>query len=134
MGEERTRIMSRPAGKRDLDRFLAKCRAAIVVVQGKAAGSEYVLDQESLSIGRGPGVDLVFPDTCMSRQHAVLELTGEGFRVRDMGSTNGVLVNGQPTLAADLKHGDRIHVGEHIFQYILESRDPTLRVYTIPDD
>jgi pSer/pThr/pTyr-binding forkhead associated (FHA) protein len=134
MGDERTRIMQRAGRKRDLDRFLAKCRAAIVVVQGKAEGSEYLLDQEILSIGRGPGVDLAFPDTCMSRKHAVLELTVEGFRIRDMGSTNGVLVNGEPTLAADLKHGDRMQVGEHIFQYLLESRAPTLRVYTIPDD
>ena len=134
MGEERTQIMQRAGGKRDLDRFLAKYRAAIVVVQGKAEGSEYVLEQESLSIGRGPGVDFAFPDTCMSRKHAVLEQTDEGFRIRDLGSTNGVLVNGGPALAADLKHGDRMQVGEHIFQYILESRDPTLRVYTIPDD
>ena len=134
MGDERTRIMPQVGGKRDLERFLSKYRAAIVVVQGKAEGSEYVLDQEIISMGRGPGVDLVVPDTCMSRKHAVLELTGEGFRMRDMGSTNGVLVNGEPTLAADLKHGDRLQVGEHVFQYILESRDPTLRVYTIPDD
>jgi pSer/pThr/pTyr-binding forkhead associated (FHA) protein len=134
MGDERTRVMPQAGGKRDLDRFLAKLRAAIVVVQGKAEGSEYVLDQEIISMGRGPGVDLVFPDTCMSRKHAVLELTGEGFRIRDMGSTNGVLVNGQSTLAAELKHGDRLQVGEHVFQYILESRDPTLRVYPVSDD
>lgn len=133
MPDERTRLMSRTRNKPRTKQFFSNFRASVVVVRGKAAGTEYILDKESMSMGRGPGVDLTFPDTCMSRKHAILELVGEGFRIRDMGSTNGVLVNGKPVQVADLKHGDRFELGEHALQYILEARDPTLRTYTIPD-
>jgi pSer/pThr/pTyr-binding forkhead associated (FHA) protein len=102
--------------------FLARTRASLIVVEGPAAGTEYVLESPKLSLGRGPDVDIALNDDAMSRQHAALELGAEGFRVRDLGSTNGLMVNGSQVSAADLKHGDRISIGEHTLQYILEKR------------
>jgi len=43
--------------------------------------------------------------------------------VRDLGSTNGVLVNGTRAPAADLKHADVVTIGEHEFQVVVESRE-----------
>ena len=112
--------------------FLARNRASLVVIEGRAAGTEYVVDDPSITMGRGPGVDLVFDDDAMSRQHAALELGKDGFAVRDMGSTNGLKVNGSQVMAADLKHGDRIEMGEHVLQYILERRE-RVTTYELPD-
>jgi pSer/pThr/pTyr-binding forkhead associated (FHA) protein len=69
----------------------------------------------------------------MSREHAAFELVEGAFRVRDLASTNGIRVNGSPMLAAELKHGDRLEIGEHEFQYILEEQEPAPRTYVIDD-
>lgn len=103
--------------------FLTRFRASLVVVEGRAVGSEYTLDGASCTIGRGPGVDIALADESMSRQHAAFEAGRDGFKVRDLGSTNGLGVNGSPVTAADLKHGDRIRLGEHTLQYVVEERE-----------
>jgi len=103
--------------------FLVRYRPSLIVVEGNAVGSEYALEAPSCTIGRGPGVDIALPDDAMSRTHAALEAGRDGFRIRDMGSTNGVSVNGHPVTAADLKHGDRIQLGEHTLQYVVEERE-----------
>ena len=89
-----------------LEGFLGKHRATIVTLAGTTAGNEYELTQARMSIGRGPGVALEFDDSTMSREHAAFEVVDEAVRLRDLGSTNGILVNGAPVLTAKLKHGD----------------------------
>lgn len=72
---------------------------------------ELPLDHFPFSIGRRPGSDLVLPDPRVSRDHAVVEAAGGGWRLRDLGSRNGTIVNGQPVSEADLRDGDRIAIG-----------------------
>ena len=114
--------------------FLESHQAALVTLSGTTAGNEYPLEQAPMTLGRGPGVDLAFDDNAMSKQHAAFELSSEGFRVRDMGSTNGMLVNGSPAQAADLKHGDRLAIGQHEFQYVVEARSRKPRTWVVDDD
>ena len=113
--------------------FLANHRAAIVVLSGDAAGSEFTLDEPKVSLGRGPDVDLTFDDSAMSREHVVIEFSDGGFRIRDLGSMNGTQVNGEVIKVADLDHGDRLRIGEHVFQFILEKREPVPKTYVLPD-
>jgi len=113
--------------------FLTRYRVSLMVVEGRATGSEYTLEGASCTIGRGPGVDIALADESMSRQHAALEVARDGFKVRDLGSTNGLIVNGSPVTAADLKHGDRIRLGEHTLQYIVEERE-RVGTYDLSDD
>ncbi len=49
----------------------------------------------SLRIGREPDNSLVLDDNVASRYHAVIEPAGQGFRIRDLGSSNGTFVNGR---------------------------------------
>jgi pSer/pThr/pTyr-binding forkhead associated (FHA) protein len=105
-----------------------------VVVRGNVAGEEHTLDREKLVLGRGPGVDLAFDDVEMSSQHAAIEWSGAGFRICDLGSTNGTFVNGKPVHARDLAAGDRIELGRHLLQLRLEERAREPRVYLVPDD
>ena len=121
MANSQTRKTSSP-GAEGGSNFLARKRAILVVLAGPSAGTEYELCSESIVLGRGPGADVVFDDGSMSRQHAALELMVDGYRVRDMGSTNGIEVNGASIPASDLKHGDKISMGEHVLQYVLEER------------
>ena len=113
--------------------FLENHRAAIVVLSGNTAGNEFILDQPKVSIGRGPNADLTFDDAAMSREHVVIEFSDGGFRIRDLGSMNGTQVNGEVIKAGDLAHGDRLQIGEHLFQFILEDREPEPKTYVLPD-
>lgn len=103
--------------------FLATHRATLVIVEGGAAGAEYEIRENGVTVGRGPGVDIALQDDAMSKTHAAFEPAERGVRVRDMGSTNGIAVNGSRVDAADLKHGDRIEIGSHVFQFVLESSE-----------
>jgi pSer/pThr/pTyr-binding forkhead associated (FHA) protein len=128
-----TRKLSRPEA-RTPNEFLGRFRACLVILEGPAAGTEYSLDSQSVCIGRGPGADLCLDDAAMSQEHANLELTEDGFRVRDLGSTNGVHVNGSPVLAADLKHADRVQIGTHTFQYLVEKLRSGPATYVLPEE
>ncbi|MFQ5514786.1 MAG: FHA domain-containing protein [Myxococcota bacterium] len=133
MRNQETRELARPVSGGGAKRFLRRFQASLVVLSGPAAGSEHPLDRHSVSIGRGPGVDLAFEDPAMSREHALLELVEDAFRIRDLGSTNGVQINGEAVQVADLKHGDRIQLGEHHFQYVLEEQTQTSTTYALPE-
>jgi len=114
-------------------RFLAEFRASLVVLEGGVAGAEHEIVEPKTSIGRGPDVDLAFPDAAMSREHASLEWADGQLRLRDLGSMNGIRVNGAAVQVADLKHGDRFQLGEHVFQLVLEQRRREPRAYVLPD-
>ena len=114
--------------------FLATHNAAIVFASGPLGGSEVALEKERLTIGRGAGVDVALDDESVSSQHAALELAGSGFRIRDLGSTNGVKVNGCPVISWDLKHGDRLQIGSLSFQYRVEARKKSAPVHHIDED
>jgi pSer/pThr/pTyr-binding forkhead associated (FHA) protein len=116
---------TRPLTRSDVDSavFLARNRASLVVIEGPSAGSEYELNSLSYVIGRSSDADLTLNDDAMSGNHAAIELGSSGFKIRDMGSTNGTLVNGSKVNAADLKHGDKIKIGEHTLQYLVEKKE-----------
>jgi pSer/pThr/pTyr-binding forkhead associated (FHA) protein len=118
----------------DLGGFLERFDATLVVERGTIAGDEHGLDREKLVLGRGASADLRFEDSAMSSEHALIEFTGEGFRVRDLGSTNGTRVNGALVHAHDLEPGDRLEVGQHVLRFRLEPLEPAPRVYCIPED
>jgi len=113
--------------------FFASHRATLVLVAGPGAGTEFALERGRVCVGRGDSADLSFDDAAMSREHAAFELSGGGYRIRDLASSNGVLVNGGAVLVADLKHGDRIELGEHRFQYLLETREREPSAYDLSD-
>jgi len=121
MQDGHTRKLNRSELKGQI--YLKRFHVTLVVVQGPESGNEHVLDRDQITIGRGPDADICFDDSTMSQQHAAFELTSEGYLVRDMGSTNGISVNGSRVMAADLKHGDRIGLGDHTLQFLAERSD-----------
>ena len=129
-----TRKLSAPEREDGFDAFLAEFRAAIVVVEGPASGMEYAVERPRVSLGRGPGADLAFADPSMSKVHAEVEWSGGRLRLRDLGSMNGMRVNGAAVQVADLKHGDRFELGEHAFRLVLEQRRREPRTYLLADD
>ena len=80
------------------------------------------------------GVDLAFDDEAMSREHAAIEFTKGGYRIRDLASTNGVYINDAHVAVGDLKHGDRFQLGDHLFTFVLEEIVRQPKPYAIDDE
>ena len=66
---------------------------------------------ETLEVGRDPHCGLVLEDRRISKRHARLKWTGEGWAVEDLGSKNGTTVNGEPARRAELRNRDWISFG-----------------------
>lgn len=73
-------------------------------------------------LGRGPECHITIEDPLISRRHACIALRNDRAFVSDLGSRNGVRVNGRPIDGAvELKDGDRLRLGT---QELLFSADP----------
>jgi hypothetical protein len=75
------------------------------------SGERIVLQDRTLSVGRSPDCAIVIPDSNVSRRHAEIRPTVDGFRLVDLGSTNGTLVNGERTVQRELRDGDQLTFG-----------------------
>src|SRR3990172_12270718 len=69
---------------------------ALISQSGKPSGARWILDRRVMVIGRSPECDLVIPDRQVSRRHARLRRTEEGYLLEDLKSKNGTFVNGAP--------------------------------------
>lgn len=121
MKDGRTRKVSTRSAQED--GFLATHEVSIVIASGPMAGSETLIEKSRVTLGRGMDADVVLDDASVSSQHAALELFDGGYRLRDLGSTNGVRVNGAHVNVADLKHGDRFELGSLALRYVVEERE-----------
>jgi hypothetical protein len=80
---------------------------ALLVGEGRRS----VLSGERVLIGRSRECDVVLSDPNTSRRHAEVRRDGDGWTVVDLGSTNGIKVNGRRVDQAALEPGDRITLG-----------------------
>ena len=66
-----------------------------------------------LTLGRGPGCDVVLRDDTVSRAHAEIRREADGWRIRDLGSTNGTWIAGRRLDEPEpVGPGDVVHLGE----------------------
>ncbi len=85
-------------------------------------GRRYVLHGPLAVLGRSRDCDCVFSDQNVSRRHAELRRSGNGdWQVVDLGSTNGVKVNGRSVATTRLAPGDEISLGTARFTFDLEA-------------
>lgn len=77
------------------------------------------LETESTRIGRSLGAEIRFDDATVSRRHARVIRLGDGARVLDDRSLNGVFVNGRRIASHVLADGDEIAVGRHRLVFLL---------------
>lgn len=69
------------------------------------------VDKPRFTIGRRETNDLKLVGSEVSRDHAEIVATPDGWLVRDRGSRYGTFVNGEPVSERSLRHGDRIRLG-----------------------
>jgi len=92
--------------------------ARLKVLKGSDLGSTFILKKNKITIGRGEGVDVYIQDMKSSRVHATLELIqNKTWVVKDLGSANGIILNGKMVRQGDLKSGDYFQIGETLFEF-----------------
>jgi hypothetical protein len=82
-----------------------------------ADGKRFVIDQPRAVIGRSQRCDYVLADPNVSRRHFELQLRDNDWYVVDLGSTNGVSVNGRRVASTQLSAGDEIVVGSSSLRF-----------------
>jgi len=86
--------------------------ASLVVRNGPQAGTALTLSARVTRLGRHPDSEISLDDITVSRRHAEIERTADGYVVRDAGSLNGTYVNQQRVDSAVLQQGDEVQVGK----------------------
>jgi len=74
-------------------------------------GRRNVLSGSRVVLGRSREADIVLQDPNVSRRHAELRREDGGWQIVDLGSTNGIKVNGRRVANQPLSAGDQITIG-----------------------
>ena len=96
-------------------------------VEGPSKGLVFELARDGACavLGRSPDCDIAVEDQTCSRRHASVFARGGEFFVTDLGSTNGIRLNGKHVEEGLLSHGDRFSFGKSAFRFVNVERNHT---------
>ncbi len=101
----------------------------LVVKAGGIIGTAYALESAEIHIGRDAQNDIVITEADISRRHARLTRSENGYLLEDLGSTNGTFVNGQRLTAPyALRPGDEVRLGPKVVLVYEQVSDPNATV------
>jgi pSer/pThr/pTyr-binding forkhead associated (FHA) protein len=103
--------------------------AKLIITLDGAIIREYLINKDSISIGRKHGNDIQLNDLTVSGRHSMITISDNSAYVDDLGSTNGTLLNGARISKSIIKHGDLLQVGNYQFTYFendQEEYEPTM--------
>ena len=93
-------------------------RISLAVLSGPEQGRMVSIDRPRVVIGRSDA-ELVLSDSEISRRHAVIEIYGDRFVVRDLNSTNGTFVGDRKITAEELGNQEEFRVGSSRMMFIV---------------
>jgi signal transduction histidine kinase len=93
-----------------------------VVNPGRPDEKRFALEEGAVVIGRAPECDVSLVHQSLSRQHARLEGRQGRISIVDLGSKNGVHVNGVRVEASPLSPGDSVRMGDVTLAFVAETR------------
>lgn len=97
-------------------------RAKLVIARGSNKGKEFDITGPQFVIGRAAGCNLRPQSDAISRQHCAIFNKDERIIVKDLGSRNGTVLNGEKlSKPEELRTGDELQVGPLHFQVVLIS-------------
>lgn len=81
----------------------------LTLLLGRRVMQAYDFKQESIVVGREEGADVLIDNPSVSRRHAEIRLTDDGWVVEDLGSSNGTFIEGRK-----IDHAQSIGLGDEI--------------------
>jgi pSer/pThr/pTyr-binding forkhead associated (FHA) protein len=85
----------------------------LLVLKGAGIGGRYLLDSSETKIGRDLNNEICLDDITVSRSHALISRTQEGYSVKDLGSLNGTYLNAISVRDSKILNGDEIQIGKY---------------------
>lgn len=95
-----------------------KALSRLVVLEGPVSAKAFYLGSLPLRVGRDPLNEVVIDDANVSRYHAEVRDEGGQLVIVDLGSTNGVKVNGQVVQQHALQSNDVVQMGDALFEFL----------------
>jgi pSer/pThr/pTyr-binding forkhead associated (FHA) protein len=91
--------------------------SGLIVLKGPNVGEKILFNKPVFRIGREADSDIFLDDITISRKHAQIEKIDAYHKISDLGSLNGIYINGKSTESKILENGDKIQVGKYVFYY-----------------
>jgi two-component system, cell cycle response regulator len=110
---EHTKLITQ---KVELDDRPTTLEPYLIQVSGRETGRPFNLSHGKVVLGRDPNCEIPLDDPHISRHHAEITiLADKAVKIRDLGSTNGIFVNGARTKEQILRDGDKILIGTRLY-------------------
>jgi predicted component of type VI protein secretion system len=93
----------------------------LMTADGRSVEREIVLGFGPTTIGRADINTVIVDDVSISRRHATLEVTPQGYRLLDERSANGVFVRGRRVTDATVAAGETFRLGQRWLQIVDDS-------------
>jgi pSer/pThr/pTyr-binding forkhead associated (FHA) protein len=91
---------------------------SLKVIEGTEKGTIYPMHKPRITIGRANS-DVIINDMLSSRIHCAVEVSEKTVLLRDLESTNGTMVEGEPIQTAVLQNGSVFQIGAHFFELVV---------------
>jgi diguanylate cyclase (GGDEF)-like protein len=95
--------------------------AYLVIIYGADLGKRIPLGAGAVEAGRSTKCDIPIDQESVSRHHARIFWDGAGYRLKDLGSTNGTYVNDLLVTEGPLADGDQVKIGRTILKFMTGS-------------
>jgi diguanylate cyclase (GGDEF)-like protein len=97
-----------------------RCEACLVRIYppGSGLGTRSALRTQPVVLGRGEDCDIQVNEFSVSRRHARIQPTHDGYVAIDLESTNGTFVNEERASMTPLRDGDNLRIGNCIFRFL----------------
>jgi phosphoserine phosphatase RsbU/P len=91
---------------------------SLIMIEGDSPGKEFALDRDMTDIGKQPTCNIILTDRHVSKMHARIERTPDGFDIVDLDSKNKTKVGEHDIRRQRLKDGDIITICRYQFRYV----------------
>ena len=98
-------------------------RVTITVPEKNPQPYRFQLERESVTLGRGSENDIPIDCGSVSVKHAEMRRVGGGYELRDLGSTNGIKLNGERKSVIPLRSGMSVTLGDVAFDFLLSDEE-----------
>lgn len=107
-----------PAVDPELLRGLSPGEAVLIIHRGPEQGARFELKDDLVTLGRDAESTIFLDDVTVSRRHAEVARSPQGWTVTDVGSLNGSYVNKKLIDAHVLHTGDEVQIGKYRFVFL----------------